>query len=211
MQYKKPELFEKIMRFIYAYEESHQGGPSQREIASAVGITNSSACTYLNDLVRQGRIFFDSRRHPVSAERYAALQDMTVTPYGAGAPLLGSIACGGPKDAEEQFEEIVSLPKSIFGDGPLFLLRADGESMIEAGIDDGDLVVIRQQQTARTGQIVAALVDGQTTLKGFFPEPDRRRIRLQPANASMNPIYVRDLEIQGVAVFVIKELGTLRL
>ena len=211
MQYKKKEIFDRIMRYIYTFEEFGQGSPSQREIASAVGITNSSVCNYLNELVRQGRIVYDSRRHPVSAERYAALQDMTVTPYGAGVPLLGSIACGGPKDAEEQFEEIVSLPKSIFGDGPLFLLRADGESMIEAGIDDGDLVVIRQQQTARTGQIIAALVDGQTTLKGFFPEPDRRRIRLQPANSSMIPLYVRDLEIQGVAVFVIKELGTLQL
>ena len=101
----------------------------------------------------------------------------------------------------------MSLPKSIFGSDPLFLLFADGESMIEAGIDDGDLVVVRQQRHASRGDIIVAYMDGETTLKGYYPEPEKNRIRLQPANETMRPIYVSSLEIQGVAVYVIKQIG----
>lgn len=210
MQHRKAELFDRIMRFICDYESSNRGGPSQREIASSVGLSNSTVCGYLSDLAERGLVVFDNRRHVLSAERMNALEDMNVTPYGTGVPVLGSVACGQMKDAEEQFEESVSLPRSIFGNGDLFILHADGDSMVEAGIDDGDLVVIRRQRTADPGQIVVAYTEGTTTLKGFFPEPEKRRIRLQPANSLMEPIYVSEVEIQGVALFVIKELGPMR-
>ena len=209
MQHKKQELYEKILRYIYRYEEANSSSPSLREIAAGVGIANSTVCGYLSDLEDWGRIVYDSHRRVMSAERKNHLDDMNVSSYGIGVPIVGSIACGTPKDASEFIEESVSLPKSIFGSGPLFLLHADGESMIDAGIDDGDLVVIRQQRHASPGDIIVAYVDGETTLKGFFPEPEHRRIRLQPANENMSPIYVPSLEIQGVAVFVIKELGSM--
>ena len=207
LQHKKQELFDRILSFIHQYEADHCSSPSLREIASGVGVANSTVCSYLSDLEEWGRITYDSHRRVMSSEFRTHLDDMNVSPYGVGVPVVGSVACGVPKDAEEFIEETVSLPKSIFGSDPLFLLHADGESMIEAGIDDGDLVVIKHQNCAVPGDIVVALVNGETTLKGYFPEPERRRIRLQPANRSMNPIFVPSAEIQGVAVYVIKKIG----
>ena len=119
-------------------------------------------------------------------------------------PVLGSISCGLPKFAEENIEEYVRLPVSLFGRGDFFLLRANGDSMIEAGIDYGDLVLIRQQNCAEPGDIVVALIDDEATLKRFYPE--NHRIRLHPENSEMDDIYVDNCIIQGVAVNVIKNL-----
>ena len=121
-------------------------------------------------------------------------------------PVLGSIACGIPKFAEENIEEYVRLPVSLFGKGDFFILRAYGDSMIEAGIEDGDLVLIRQQNIADEGQIVVALIDDEATLKRFYPEPQKHRIRLHPENSHMDDIFVDHCEIQGVAVKVLKDL-----
>lgn len=120
--------------------------------------------------------------------------------------VLGRVSCGLPKYAEENIEEYVSLPVSLFGQGRFFILRADGESMIEAGIEDGDMVVIRQQSTASEGQIVVALVEDETTLKRYYIDKRRRCVRLHPENSEMEDIYVNDCIIQGVAVHVIKAL-----
>ena len=106
--------------------------------------------------------------------------------------------------AEENIEEYVKLPISLFGHGEFFLLRAKGDSMINAGIDDGDLVVVRQQPTAVYNQIVVALVDDEATLKRFRPQPDC--VYLHPENPSYDDIIVRDCVIQGVAVKVLKDL-----
>ena len=122
-------------------------------------------------------------------------------------PLLGTIACGIPKLAEENIESYMRLPAALFGKGPFFMLRAWGDSMVNAGIEDGDLVLIRQQSTARPGQIVVALTGEEATLKRYYPAPLQHRIRLQPENEHMEPIYVRDCLIQGVALKVIKELA----
>ena len=121
-------------------------------------------------------------------------------------PILGRIACGIPKFAEENIEEYVRLPVALFGKGNFFILRAYGDSMIEAGIDDGDLVLIRQQNYADEGQIVVALMEDDATLKRYYPEPENQRIRLHPENSRMDDIYVDYCEIQGVAVKVLKDL-----
>lgn len=121
-------------------------------------------------------------------------------------PLLGNVACGVPKFAEGNIEEYVRLPISLFGRGDFFLLRASGDSMIEAGIDDGDLVLIRQQDTADPGQIVVALMEDEATLKRFYPEPGRHRVRLHPENRRMKDIVVENCIIQGVAVKVLKDV-----
>ena len=120
--------------------------------------------------------------------------------------VLVRVSCFMAKYAEENIEEYVSLPVSLFGQGRFFILRADGESMIEAGIDDGDMVVIRQQSTASEGQIVVALVDDEATLKRYYLDRQHRRVRLHPENSSMEDIYVKRCIIQGVAVHVIKAL-----
>ena len=98
------------------------------------------------------------------------------------------------------------LPVALFGRGQFFILRANGASMIEADINDGDLVLIRQQNYADEGQIVVALMDDEATLKRYYPEPENQRIRLHPENSQMDDIYVSDCIIQGVAVKVLKDL-----
>lgn len=121
-------------------------------------------------------------------------------------PVLGAVSCGVPKFAEENIEEYVRLPVALFGKGDFFILRANGDSMIEANIDDGDLVVIKQQNYAEPGQIVVALMDDEATLKRYYPEPEKRRVRLHPENSTMRDIIVKDCIIQGVAVKVLKDL-----
>ena len=120
------------------------------------------------------------------------------------AAVVGDISCGLPNIAEEHIEEYVSLPESMFGSGEFYILRARGESMIEAGIDPGDLVVIRKQETAENGQIAVVLVDDEATLKRFYIEDNR--VRLHPENSEMKDIYVDHCIIQGVAVKVIKDI-----
>ena len=122
-------------------------------------------------------------------------------------PVLGKVSCGEPKFAEENIEEYVKLPVTLFGSGDYFLLRANGDSMIDAGIDNSDLVLVRQQNYADAGQIVVALGEDEATLKRWYPEPENRRIRLHPENSEMEDIYMESCVIQGVAVKVIKDLN----
>lgn len=98
------------------------------------------------------------------------------------------------------------LPVALFGRGQFFILRASGDSMIGVGINDGDLVLIRQQDSACEGQIVIALMDDEATLKRYYPEPEKNRVRLHPENEKLEDIFVKDCIIQGVAVRVIKDL-----
>ena len=125
-------------------------------------------------------------------------------------PILGTIACGLPLLAEENIEEYVPLPEALVGKGTFFILRASGSSMINAGINDGDLVIIRQQDDASAGQIVVALVDDESaTLKRYYPRRNNR-VELVPENDSFDvqtvDVSAHSLSIQGVAVKVIKNL-----
>ena len=119
---------------------------------------------------------------------------------------VGSVPCGSPQYEEENIEEYISLTTAIFGKGDFFILRASGNSMIEAGIDDGDLVVVKKQIYADDGDIVVALVDNQNTLKRFYRDNDNRKVILHPENKRMKDIVVDDCFIQGVACHVIKSL-----
>jgi repressor LexA len=124
----------------------------------------------------------------------------------AQTAIVGSVPCGSPQYEEENIEEYISLPTAIFGKGDFFILRASGNSMIEAGIDDGDLVVVKKQLYADDGDIVVALVDNQNTLKRFYRDNDNRKVILHPENKRMKDIVVDDCFIQGVACHVIKSL-----
>jgi repressor LexA len=117
-------------------------------------------------------------------------------------PLIGEIACGEPCFEVENIEESFALPRSVFGDGELFMLRAFGESMIEVGINKGDLLVIKRQNYAQDGEIVVALVNGKNTLKRFYRK--HGQIILHPENKTMQDIVVKNCEIQGVLVSCIK-------
>ncbi|MBQ4574629.1 MAG: helix-turn-helix domain-containing protein [Clostridia bacterium] len=177
---------------------------SQTELAELTGITSRSIQNYEsgsrmpNSLEITEKI---ARVLDVSAA-YLLGEEEESTPV----MLLGEIACGPFNFGEENILETYRFPKAFTGEGEFFLLRTFGESMIDAGIEPGDLVMIRQQNTARPGDIVVVSVGDETTLKRYYPEPEKQRIRLHPENESMEDMYVTECVIQGVAVKVIKDL-----
>lgn len=205
MRQKSEEIFRSIENYINEYFDSTGSLPTVRDIEAGIGVSRMSVVRYLSVMEERGIIEYDDHRKPLTRQMIQDRDNSTRTPL-RGVPVIGSIRCGSADDSEEYFEESVKLPKSIFGDSPMYILHASGDSMIEAGIDDGDLVVVKQQSVARPGEIVVALTPDGTTLKRYFPEPQKRRIRLQPENSSMDPMYYEDVTIQGVAIKVIKDL-----
>ena len=197
MRSKDPEIMKRIVDFVEAYHLDYNSSPSIRVIADDVGIGSTTVYRYLMEMNERGMICYDGKT--IRNEKIDKSERGTIR-----AAVIGRIACGIPNLAEQHVEGYVNLPESLFGQGNFYILRASGCSMTEAGIDDGDLVVIREQNTAEDGQIVVALVDDEATLKRFFHEGDR--IRLHPENPQMKDIFVTDCRIQGVAVKVIHDL-----
>lgn len=202
MQYKKPETMQRIRDFALEYYRLHNTMPSTRIIAEGIGLNRTSVQKYLVEMSKLGMIDYNGGIERIHSNSGSALQKAT---YNAG--ILGSIACGIPEDVEESVEDYVPLPTSIFGEGELYILRASGDSMIEAGIDDGDLVVVRKTHEANDGDIVVALVENEaTTLKRLYRDKEHRQIVLHSENRTMSDIIVPACQIQGVAVNVIKNL-----
>ena len=197
MQYKKPEYCAMIEDYINSYRNRQGSAPSVRQIAAGVGLAVGTVSKYLSYMRENGVLDYDGHRS-VTTRKTRGLMNMLYV------PLLGAVSCGVPKFAEENIEEYVCLPESLFGKGDYFLLRAKGDSMTGAGIEDGDLVLIRQQTTADYTQIVVALVDDEATLKRFRPKKDH--VILHPENNRYEDIIVDSCLIQGVAVKVIKDL-----
>lgn len=202
MRSKNQELFTLLERFIDAYIDSQGVSPSTREIAAGTGLSLATVSRYLSYMREKGIIDYVGHRNIITQQKR-----MTATSSNR-VPVLGAVSCGIPKFAEGNVEEYVQLPTAIFGKGSYFLLRASGDSMIEAGIDDGDLVLVRQQDHADPGQIVVALIDeDEATLKRFYPEPSKGIIRLHPENSALDDIIVENCAIQGVAVHAVKSLS----
>ena len=187
---------ETMENYIIEFQKAQGRSPSFREIMKALSMSSLSMVQkYVLALERDGRI---------ERTKFGNIDVMPkLKPSGVAiTPIVGSIACGQPVDAVEQIEESVALPRTIFGNGSLFMLRAKGESMIEAGIRPNDLVVVRQQNAAENGEIVVAMIDGETTLKRFYRR--NGKIILHPENSTMKDIIVKECEIQGVLVGCIK-------
>lgn len=197
MRSKDKTLMATIEKFVSDYTDSNGISPTMQEVADGVGSSKATVQRYIAQLCDDGILDYSGYRTMTSTKTKAA---------AIRVPVLGTIACGIPKFAEENIEEYVRLPVALFGKGNFFILRAYGDSMIEAGIDNGDLVLIRQQNYADEGQIIVALMEDEATLKRFYPEPKKHRIRLHPENSRMDDIYVDNCEIQGVAVKVLKDL-----
>lgn len=197
MRTKDKTLMAAIEKFVSDFTDSTGISPTMQEVADGVGSSKATVQRYIAQMCEDGIINYSG---------YRTMNSTKAKVQVVRAPVLGRIACGIPKFAEENIEEYVKLPVALFGKGDFFILRAYGDSMIEAGIDDGDLVLIRQQNTADIGQIVVALMEDEATLKRFYPEPENHRIRLHPENSRMEDIYVDNCEIQGVAVKVLKDL-----
>ena len=201
MRSKNPAYFELLVRFIDDYIDNYGRSPSTQEIAGGTGLSPATVSRYLSHMRENGMIDYSGHRSIVTKRNSASAAETN------GVPVLGAVSCGIPKFAEENIEEYVKLPVALFGRGDFFLLRASGNSMIEAGIDDGDMVLVKRQDYAQTGQIVVALMEEEATLKRYFPEPQNGYIRLHPENKELDDIIVDSCLIQGVAVNVIKGLS----
>lgn len=194
---------QEILDYVKRYSAKYGYPPTVRDIGSAIGLTSSSTVhTHLANLEKLGLL----RRDPTKPRAIEVLVDRARRAAGPrGLPLVGQVAAGSPVLAEENIEEYVDLPALAGGDEADYLLRVRGDSMRDAGIMDGDHVVVQRRDSAADGEIVVALVDGEATVKRFFREGDR--VRLQPENDAMEPIYVgADLEIAGRVVGVVRRV-----
>jgi repressor LexA len=198
---------QEIWSFLVEYVDRHGYPPTVREIGEAVGLASPSTVhAHLANLERAGLL----KRDPTKP-RALELVGREKPPAAAAVelpklPLLGQIAAGGPLLAEQNVEDQIAVPETLQGD---FVLRVKGESMIEAGILDGDLVVVKRAQDARNGEIVVALAGDdesadEATVKTFYRE--NGRVRLQPENASLEPIYAEHVQILGKVVGVFRTL-----
>lgn len=200
MPKRDPEQFARILEFVNRYKQESGISPSVREIAEHMGLHYSSVSRSLAAMKEKGLLDFDGQRNIRTKETKLMYNVVNV-------PVLGSIACGIPKFAEENIEEYVRLPIALFGKGDFFILRANGDSMVNAKIDDGDLVLIRKQDYAGRGQIVVALIgEDEATLKRYYPEPENRQVRLVAENPAYDDQVYPNIVIQGVAVKVLKDL-----
>ncbi len=188
-------------------------GPTVRELCDRMHLSSPSTVhVHLHALEEKGLI----HRDPLKSRSITlahAQDDATADAGGAfspafgsvvSLPLVGNVAAGSPLLAEENITETIALPTEIVGDAASFLLSVHGESMIEAGINDGDYIVVKEQATATNGDIVVALVDDGATVKRFYKEADH--IRLQPENSSMDPIIVPDCTIVGKVVALFRRV-----
>ncbi|HEV2011077.1 MAG TPA: transcriptional repressor LexA [Candidatus Limnocylindria bacterium] len=192
---------ERILDYIRETVDERGYPPSVREIAEAVGLASTSAVHHhLTKLEKDGRLQKEATR-----SRALTLPGSHAAKL-VNAPIIGEIAAGQPIEAYEDRTETMTLPAELAPRHDTFVLRVRGKSMIEDHIDNGDYVVIQPQDTARDGEIVVAILDDNTaTLKRFYRERDR--VRLQPANSEMEPIYARDVKIQGKVIGVIRRLS----
>jgi repressor LexA len=194
---------QEIIDFIKRYGAQHGYPPTVRDIGKAVGLASSSTVhQHLANLEQIGLL----RRDP-SKPRALELRDRAAPGPRrlAGLPLIGTVAAGQPMLAEENIEDYVEVPQAAGGEDGTFLLRVRGESMRDAAIIEGDLVVVRSQEHASNGDIVVALVGEEATVKRYFRESDH--VRLQPENAEMAPILSRDVRVLGRVVGVMRSLG----
>ena len=190
----------KVKKYIEDYCEQNGCGPAVRDISAALNVHSSRAGRYMILLYERGEITRNTRGV------YESLSLSNNSNETKNIAILGSVPCGPLTEVDEYIEGYARLPKSLIGEGKFFFLTASGESMIEAGINDGDLVLIRQQETAEVGQIVVALVDNEVTLKRLGYNEKKKRFYLHPENKSMKDIDVENLSIQGIAVRVLKDL-----
>jgi repressor LexA len=201
---------QEIWDFLVDYVDRHGYPPTVREIGDAVGLASPSTVhAHLANLERAGLLKRDPTKPRALELSGRGRREQPKEEPGRGLPLVGEIAAGGPLLAEDNIEDYFVVPEQLARGGADFLLRVKGDSMIEAGILDGDLVIVQRAQDARNGEIVVALAGedesaDEATVKTFYRESGR--IRLQPENAALEPIYAEHVQILGRVVGVFREL-----
>ncbi len=200
-----------ILEYIRVCIDDRHLPPSVREIGEEVGLSSpSSVHMHLKVLEEKGYIVrkgsksrsmsITGKGEPRKKSRASQKEDRDITTL----PLVGRVAAGTPILAEQNIEEQIKLPIALIGDQNSFLLTVKGDSMIDVGIFDGDIVIVRESSTARNGDIVVAMIDNGATVKTFYQEKDC--IRLQPQNPALEPIYTRDAKILGVVTGLFRSI-----
>ena len=200
MRSKNEQTLNNILKLINdCYFESGTY-PTFQQIAAEVGLSVPQTYRYVDELIKRGDLEKNGR--------YGDLQTKEIVNSLCShnrLPIVGEVACGTPILAEENIECFVTFSRELLGSGKFFILRAKGESMINAGIEDGDLVIVRQQDTAEEGQIVVALIENEATLKRYYIDRRRHKARLHPENDEMKDMYFDEVAIQGIAVKILKD------
>ncbi len=200
MRSKDTELMQRIRDYAERFYLANGRSPSTSEIGAAVGVHKATVYRYLSEMNEKGLLRYDGRR--VSTKKTALAQTgMTVA-----SVFRGAIPCGAPETVEAAIDQFVKLPTALFGDGNLYVIWAKGDSMIEAGIDDGDMIVVDADKTPAVGDKVVALdQDNESTLKTLRYDEKQSRYYLHPENRLLEDIYVDELTVQGVVRFIIKK------
>jgi repressor LexA len=194
---------QEIFEFVKSYAGTHGYPPTVRDIGKAIGLTSSSTVhAHLANLEKLGVL----RRDPTKPRAIEVLVDKAKAAVGPpGLPVVGQVAAGQPVLADENIEEYVPVPQIAGGDEGEFVLKVKGDSMVNAGIFEGDYVVVKRQETAADGEIVVALVGEEATVKRFFREAEH--VRLQPENDSLAPILSREVQVLGRVVGVCRRVS----
>lgn len=195
------ERFTKIRAFIDEYYLDHHKSPTVRDIAAGTGISKTAVQRYLTDMKAHGEIEYNGRRS-IETDLSRIMTDITpVARYDS------TVSCGLPTEVNVEPAEVLPLPKSLVGNGTFFILTAKGDSMTGIGVDDGDLVIVREQNTCMDGDYAVVLVDErETLLKTVTYLPDKQAYLLHAENPDYHDQVERNITIQGVAIKVIKEL-----
>ena len=194
------ELMKRIQEYAEQFYIENGRSPSTSEIGAAVGVHKATVYKYLSEMNEKGMLSYNGKS--VSTKKTALAQNgMTVA-----SVFRGAIPCGAPETIEAAVDQFVKLPTALFGDGNLYVIWAKGDSMIEAGIDDGDMIVVDADKKPVVGDKVVALdQDSESTLKTLRYDEKRSRYYLHPENHLLEDIYVDELTVQGVVRFIIKK------
>ncbi len=200
MRSKSIDLMKNIVDFIDQGYDRTGRIPTHKEIANNFNVTEACIGKYIKEMESKGMVVRQSGNRSVMTK--TILKKINLKQL----PIVGTIACGEPIFAEENIQGYLSISSEFLGNGQFFVLQASGDSMIKVGINDGDYVIVRQQETAEQGQIVVALIDDEATLKRYYLDNKKKKIRLHPENDTMEDMYFDKIQIQGVAVKVIKDI-----
>ena len=197
--------------YIVDFNKQNGSLPSIREMANHIGIKSTSTINYYINILEQRNLLKRNNQKNKARAFEILTSDKTSKdaymniPYNfVNIPLVGTITAGSPILAVENIDDNYKFSKDLFGSDNLFMLKVRGESMINAGIYDGDLIVVNRQNMAENGEIVVALIDDSATVKRFYKE--KSRFRLQPENPTMEPIYVDNVNILGKVVGLIRKM-----
>jgi repressor LexA len=195
--YSMKELTEKqelVLKFITATIKERSFPPTIREIGDEFEITPKGAYDHLKAIEKKGYIRTSKNQsRAIEILRHSAMEKIPAT--ASSIPLVGRVAAGSPILAEENIEEYITVPDELTKKGTVYALKVVGESMIGAGINDGDIAIILKKEVARNGEIVVAMVDGEATLKTYYKDPDH--VRLEPSNKAFKPIKTKKAQILG--------------